>query len=83
MIRLSLVFALLTVATLSSAQIIDDPDFRMSVDVQLVQLPVSVEDKHGMPIRDLQKEQELHCPRDRLVAQTHPFFLDVRAAGPD
>jgi VWFA-related protein len=57
MFRVSFALALLLAATLTFAQKLDDPDFSLSVDVQLVQLPVSVEDKHGMPVRDLPKEQ--------------------------
>jgi VWFA-related protein len=55
MFRLSIVVILLA-ATLSTAQKLDDRDYKVRVDVELVQLPVSVLDKKGFPIRDLQQE---------------------------
>jgi len=42
--------------TVSSAQSLKDSDFQLSVDVELVVLPVSVVDKEGNPFRGLQKE---------------------------
>jgi Ca-activated chloride channel family protein len=58
MLRCWLVFGLLAAATatLSSAQNINDRDYNLTVDVELVQLPVSVLDKHGLPVRGLQQE---------------------------
>jgi Ca-activated chloride channel homolog len=56
MLRCSLALILLVGTTLSSAQSPNDKDFSLSVDVELVQLPVSVLDKNGLPVRGLQKE---------------------------
>ena len=48
------VSALLLVAgTLAASQIVNDPDYKLSVDVELVQLPVSVSHPRGLPVRDL------------------------------
>jgi VWFA-related protein len=55
MIRSS-VALILIVAVLGSGQGIRDDDFKLKVDVELVQLPVSVVDKTGMPIRGLRPQ---------------------------
>jgi VWFA-related protein len=56
MVRCYLALILLAAATLSSAQILDDRDYQLTVDVELVQLPVSVVDKQGLPVRGLLQE---------------------------
>jgi Ca-activated chloride channel family protein len=55
MLRLSTLLVLLA-ATLCSAQDLGDHDYSVSVNVELVQLSVSVQDKKGFPVRDLHKE---------------------------
>jgi len=55
MIRSSLALILI-VAVIGSAQALQDGDYKLSVDVELVQLPVSVVDKHGIPIRGLRQQ---------------------------
>lgn len=60
MVRCFLAFILLAAVTISSAQTLDNSadnrDYKLTVDVQLVQLPVSVMDKHGYPVRGLPQE---------------------------
>jgi len=51
-----LVFAMFAAVMISSAQILDDRDYKLTVDVELVQLLVSVVDKQGFPVRDLQRD---------------------------
>jgi VWFA-related protein len=46
----------LTWVTLASAQNPDDHDYSVSVNVELVQLSVSVLDKHGYPVQGLEKQ---------------------------
>ena len=55
MLRCWLALILLAFAKLSSGQDPHDRDYNLSVDVELVQLPVSVLDKNGTPIRGLQQ----------------------------
>jgi Ca-activated chloride channel family protein len=55
MLRCLLAFALLAVSTLSLAQNLNDRDYNLTVDVELVQLPISVLDKDGLPVRGLQQ----------------------------
>jgi len=47
---------MLASATFASAQDLGDRDYKLRVDVELVQLPVSVVDKHGLPVRGLPRE---------------------------
>jgi VWFA-related protein len=56
MLRLSSPLVLLAAVTLSSAQNLVDRDYSVSVNVELVQLSVSVQDKHGFPVQGLQKQ---------------------------
>jgi Ca-activated chloride channel homolog len=57
MFRFSILFVvLLSAVMLSSAQSPGDRDYSVNVNVELVQLSVSVQDKHGLPVRGLQKE---------------------------
>src|SRR4051812_7361442 len=56
MVRFSLALMLFAAEALFSAQAPDNRDFNLSVDVELVQLPVSVSDKKGLPVRGLQQE---------------------------
>jgi VWFA-related protein len=55
MIRSALAL-ILVVAVIGSGQALRDGDYKLTVDVELVQLPVSVVDKHGMPIRGLRPQ---------------------------
>src|SRR5262245_24829133 len=55
MIRSALALILI-VALIGSGQALQDSDFKVTVDVDLVQLPVSVVDKSGMPIRGLRPQ---------------------------
>ena len=60
MYRLSSPLILLAFAvSLSAAQSLADKDYGLTVNVQLVQLPVSVLDKKGFPVRGLQREDFL------------------------
>ena len=56
MLRLSIPLVLLAAVTLSSAQNLDDHNYSVNVNVELVQLSVSVQDKHGFPVRGLEKQ---------------------------
>ncbi len=65
MLRLSIVL-MLAVVTLSSAQSLGNHDYSLSVNVELVQLPVSVLDKHGFPVRGL-REEEFAVYEDKVL----------------
>jgi VWFA-related protein len=56
MLRFSIWLMLIAAATLSFAQSSGDQAYNFSVNVELVQLPVSVLDKHGLPVRGLKPE---------------------------
>jgi len=56
MVRFSLALIILGAVGLTFAQTIENRDYRLSVDVELVQLPVSVVDKHSLPVRGLPQE---------------------------
>ena len=56
MFRWSLALILLAAVTVYPAQKVDDFDYKLDVNVELVQLPVSVLDKNGFPVRGLQQE---------------------------
>ena len=72
MFRLSIVLALLTLVTLSSAQSVGDHNYSVSVNVELVQLPVSVLDKHGFPVRGLQ-QQHFAVYEDKILQEISLF----------
>jgi len=55
-LRWALVLILLAAATLSLGQNLDDNGYKLGVSVELVQLPVSVLDKNGLPLRGLRQE---------------------------
>ena len=57
MLRFLLALILMAATTVTTAQHLDNSDYRLTVDVELVQLPVSVIDKHGLPVRGLRQEQ--------------------------
>jgi VWFA-related protein len=76
------VSALLLVAgTLAASQIVNDPDYKLSVDVELVQLPVSVSDPRGLPVRDLRQEHfavyEDKVPQDIVLFKQEDVPLSV------
>jgi len=56
MLRCTLALILLAAGTLSSAQNPTNRDYQLTVDVQLVELPISVLDNHGLPVRGLRRE---------------------------
>ena len=57
MLRFPLALILLAATTVNPAQRLDNSNYGLTVDVELVQLPVSVVDKQGVPIRGLRREQ--------------------------
>jgi VWFA-related protein len=56
MLRYFVALILLAAATLATAQNPGNRDYQLTVDVELVQLPVSVLDKKGVPVLGLQQE---------------------------
>src|SRR5262245_43902765 len=56
MLRFALAVVILAAVTVSFAQDSADRDYKVNVDVELVQLPVSVVDKNGLPVLGLRKE---------------------------
>jgi VWFA-related protein len=56
MLRLPIPLVLLAAASLAFSQSDKSQDYNLLVDVELVQLPVSVVDKDGFPVRGLQPE---------------------------
>jgi Ca-activated chloride channel family protein len=56
MLRGSIALTMLAMVTLSSAQNLQDRDYKLRVNVELVQLPVSVLDKQGLAFRGLRPE---------------------------
>src|SRR4030095_11737059 len=53
--RWSLALIMLTAMTVSSAQNLED-SYKLDVNVELGQLPVSVQDKQGVPVTHLQQD---------------------------
>jgi VWFA-related protein len=72
MFRYALALILLAGATISRAQKVNDQDYKLGVSVELVQLPVSVFDKKGMPIRGL--SQELFSVYEDKIRQDISLF---------
>ena len=86
MFRGLLALTMLVVLT-ASAQTPEDLDYRLKVDVELVQLPVSVLDKHGLAVRNLRPEhftvyedrvlQNISLFKQEDVALSICFVIDV------
>jgi VWFA-related protein len=56
MVRCAIAGILIAAVTMSFAQVSDDRGYKLAVDVELVQLPVSVLDKRGLSIPGLRQE---------------------------
>ena len=56
MLRLSIPLVLLAAVSVASSPAQDSRDYNVSVNVELVQLPVSVLDKQGFPVQGLKQE---------------------------
>ena len=72
MLRGPLALTLLAVATMSPAQNVDNHDYKLGVDVELVQLPVSVVDKNGLAIRGL-KQEDFAIYEDKVLQNISLF----------
>jgi Ca-activated chloride channel homolog len=73
MLRALISLTLITAAVLPSAQIsVKEDDYHLNVNVELVQLPVSVVDKQGLPVRGLQPEH-FEVYEDKVLQQISLF----------
>jgi Ca-activated chloride channel homolog len=75
MLRCLLVLLLLSAGSLSPAQNLETPDYKVTIDVELVQLPVSVVDKHGLPVRGLHR-QYFTVYEDKVLQDISVFTQD-------
>src|SRR5215813_14750423 len=57
---------------MSPAQNVDNHDYKLGVDVELVQLPVSVVDKNGLPVRGL-KQEDFAIYEDKVLQNISLF----------